>query len=154
MIKKAIYRAVTSFSYAIAINIVICGLIMLVFQKDELIPVLPELIERFSTPALALVVQLILIGLTSAAFGFWSIIMEFERIGLLIQSALYFVLTAVVWLPVSIYCWNIIRYPQAFISVFCSYIISYVISWLVQYKYYKESVEKINDKLRELRNEQ
>lgn len=153
MIKKGISRGINSFLYSIAINVILCIIIMVAVNKPDYIPIVPDYAARFSSGTMALLVQWILIGLTSAAFGFWSIIMEYERIGLLLQSILYFVLTAIVWIPVAIFCWDLGENVYSFISIITSYLISYIITWTIQYRSCKDSIKQINQKLEELRND-
>ena len=116
-------------------------------------PVLPGYLAHFQSPVEAVLVQVILIGLSSAVFGAGSVIMELERISLLAQSILYFIITAVVWIFIGCFCWEIHKYPTALFSVSLSYTASYIISWMVQYKVCKRNVEKINTKLSELKQD-
>lgn len=153
MLKKGILRGINSFLYAIAINVILSVIIMATVNKPDFIPILPDFAARFSSETMALLVQWILIGISSAAFGFWSIIMEFERISLLLQSVLYFLLTAMVWIPVSILCWDLGKDIFSFITIVTSYLISYVITWIIQYRNCKDSINQINKKLEELRND-
>lgn len=153
MLKKGILRGINSFLYAIAINVILSVIIMATVNKPDFIPILPDFAARFSSETMALLVQWILIGISSAAFGFWSIIMEFERISLLLQSVLYFILTAMVWIPVSILCWDLGKDIFSFITIVTSYLVSYVITWIIQYRNCKDSINQINKKLEELRND-
>lgn len=153
MIKRGITRGINSFLYSIAINVILSIIIMAAVNKPDYIPVVPDFAARFSSGTMALLVQWILIGITSAAFGFWSIIMEYERIGLLLQSILYFVLTAIVWIPVAIVCWDLGKNKFSFITIVTSYLLSYIITWIIQYRNCKDSIIQINRKLEELRND-
>lgn len=153
MLKKGILRGINSFLYAIAINVILSIIIMAAVNKPDFIPILPDFAARFDSGTMALLVQWILIGISSAAFGFWSIIMELERISLLLQSVLYFILTAMVWIPVSILCWDLGENSFSFITIVTSYLVSYVITWIIQYRNCKDSVNQINKKLEELRND-
>ena len=76
--------------------------------------------------------------------------MELERLGLIVQSIVYFIISLCVWLFVGDFCWCIIKYPQAFISVVVSYTISYIICWTIQYRICKKNIADINKKLKEL----
>ena len=126
---------------------------MAAVNKPDFIPILPDFAARFSSGTMAFLVQWILIGISSSSFGFWSIIMEFERISLLLQSVLYFILTAMVWIPVSVLCWDLGKDIFSFITIVTSYLISYVITWIIQYRNCKDSINQINKKLEELRND-
>lgn len=150
MFKNAVKRAASSFSYAITINIVIaCGILAVVRQPD-FFPVLPEFAAHFATPVIGMLVQWLLIGLTSAAFGFWSVLLEKETWSMLKQCIIYFILTSMVWIPVSVICWGVGKYVQSFVSVILSYSISYIIIWIVQYRNCKQSIRQINQRLKEL----
>ncbi len=151
MLKKACIRGINSFMYAIGISTVIQMLLLSFAEGME--PVLPEFGVRFPNLYIAMLAQNFLIGLTSAAFGAGSVIMEMARISLLLQSILYFVLTALVWIPVGCVCWGLHRYPGTMLVMGASYTASYVISWMIQFKQCKCNVEQINRKLLELRRE-
>lgn len=153
MLRKGILRGVNSFFYSIAINVIIGIIIMAAVDKPDFMPIVPDFAARFSSETMALLVQWILIGITSATFGFWSIIMEHERIGLLFQSILYFVLTAIVWIPVAVLCWGLGENISSFITIVTSYLLSYIISWIIQYRNCKDSINQINRKLEELNND-
>lgn len=153
MLKKGVSRGINGFIYSIAINVIISIIIMAIVDKPDFIPILPDYAARFSSSTMALLVQWILIGFTSAAFGFWSIVMEYERISLLLQSILYFVLTAIVWIPVAIFCWDLGENSLSFISIVTSYLLSYIITWIIQFRNCKNSINQINRKLEELRND-
>jgi hypothetical protein len=136
--------------YATAINVVIALVIVAIVNKPDFLPLVPDYAVHFESEIVAMLLQIVLIGITSAAFGAGSVILEIERWSLLKQSVIYFILTAVVWVPVSIFCWGINKYTTAFISVICSYTISYIITWMVQYNLCKKSVAKINQKINEM----
>lgn len=153
MLKKGIVRGINSFVYSIVINVLLSIIIMAMVNKPDYLPLVPNYAARFSSNTMALMIQWILIGITSAAFGFWSIIMEFERLSLLLQSVIYFILTAIVWIPVALFCWDLGENAYSFITIVISYLISYIITWIIQYRSCKDSVNQINRKLDELRND-
>ena len=150
MIRNAIQRAITSFAGAIAINIIIGCILIAEVNKPDFLPVLPEFAARFSTPVMGMLIQWLLIGVTSAAFGFWSILFEKASWSMLLQSILYFVLTSIVWIPVAVVCWGLGTYVSSFISVILSYSISYIVVWVVQFRKCKLAVKQINQRLQEL----
>lgn len=150
MIKHMISRGLNGFAYSIAITVVVNMAIMGFDLLDGALPLLPEYMEHFDSPTMALLVQCLLIGVISAAFGFGSAIMEAERIGLITQSILYFVITSAVWIPVACFCWGFHKYPGSMIGVTVSYLVSYFISWSVQYRICRKNIEEINQKLQEI----
>lgn len=151
MVKNIIVRALNSFMYSVGITVV--GQMLLLSFVDGMAPVLPQFGVLFPNDTVALLAQTMLIGLCSAVFGGGSVIMELERIGLIVQSALYFVLTAAVWVPVACLCWGIHKYLPALLSVSASYLIAYAISWGIQLKQCKKNVAEINLRLTEMRKE-
>ena len=140
--KKVISRGLSSFSYAITINIVIGMMIMTC--KPGFVPVMPDYAAHFSSDWMAYMVQVILIGVGSAAFGAGSTIMELERWSLIKQSIVFFIVTACVWIPVAVFCWGLGKYVVTFFTVIASYLVSYVITWMVQYKICKNNIKQIN----------
>ncbi len=150
MIKRALIRGIRSFICATAINVILAIIIMAFANDPNFVPLVPDYAARFTSVYMALLVQFVLIGLTSAAFGAGSVILEIERWSLLKQSIIYFIVTMLFWLPVSIYCWRIDKYPTAFISIICSYVVSYIITWFLQLSLCKKSVAKINQRLNQM----
>lgn len=147
MIKNAMKRGINSFMYSVAITTILSLVVYSMASTADSYPVLPAFAERFSKTGMAFLVQLVLIGMTSAAFGAFSVIMESERIGLLTQSILYFILTAAFWLPTMIFCFNIQENPASFFTVTLSYVLSYVITWGISYKNCKKNIDEINKHL-------
>lgn len=150
MLKQILIRGVNSFAYAITITLLATGIVS--FFTDYA-PVLPEFAARFDSLYQAVFVQLFLIGISSASMGAGSIIMEMERLGLFVQSILYFLITAAVWISIGCYCWSIYKYPTALISVVMSYLATYIICWTIQYRICRKNLEEINHRIFELREE-
>ena len=149
MLKNAFIRGINSFMYSVGITLIALYL-PLYFIDGDYLPLLPEFIARFDNATEAFVVQLILIGLSSASLGAGSVVMEMERLSLLTQSIIYLIITGFVWILVGCYCWGLHKYPVTMIGVGCSYIISYTISWIVQYRICKKSIEENNQKNNEI----
>lgn len=158
MLKKIFVRGINSFMYAIGIYVMIQTVVVAIVEaitgESGMIPVLPEFAAHFSNIYMTVYTQALLIGLTSAVFGAGSVILELERIGLIVQSVLYFLVTMAVWVPVGCFCWGLHKYPPTMISVGLSYVVSYSICWVIQYRQCRQNVEKINRKLSQLREEE
>lgn len=138
---------INSFCYSIALTVIAFGVGMVCFQH---IPLVPDYAARFENDAVALVLELLLIGVMSAVLAGGTVIMELERLGLLVQSILYFVVTSPVWLAVACYCFGFAKYPMSAVSVCVSYFVSYSVCWIVQYKTCKRNIEDINRALQKL----
>lgn len=113
--------------------------------------VVPDFGAHFPSEAIAMGVQNLCIGLIGFTFGAASIIFEMEKLGYLAQGIIHFIVTAAVWVPISIFCWGLGKYLTTFVSVFISFLISYGITWFLRYISCKNSVSDINKKLEELR---
>lgn len=144
MIKNAMFRFCNGYAYAILITMIVHGIIVMATGH---IPMLPEYMEKFDTEVAAYIVQMLLIGLISAVASAGSVIMELKKIGLLVQSALYFILMATVWIPVGCYLWGLHKYPTTLISFTLSLLCTYAICWGIQYRICMRDVEQINKKL-------
>lgn len=158
MLKNCLIRGLNSFMYSVGIylilQILITAIIHAITGHGEFIPVLPEFAARFTNPYMAVYVQMLLIGLTSAVFGAGSIIMELERLSLLAQSILYLIVTMAVWIPVGCFCWGLHKHPGTMISVGLTYLVAYSISWAFQYRQCKRNIAEINQKLEQIRAEE
>lgn len=150
MIKNMLARGVNTFMYSAAITLIVYGILIGTGAYQGELPMLPEYMAHFSSNTLALIVQCLLVGVASATFGFGSVIMENEKIGLITQSIIYFIVTAAVWVPVACFCWGFHKYPTTMITVTASYLISYFISWGIQYKVCRKNIEEINQRLQEM----
>lgn len=148
--KKVIVRGASAFANAVAINILLALVLIKVVDKPGFLPMLPEYAEKFSSDMEAFIVQCLLIGLTSMAFGAGSVIFEVARWSLVKQSIVYFIITTLVWGSVAVFCWGLGKYKSAFYSIMASYLIGYIISWSVQYKICKKEISNINQRLQEL----
>lgn len=153
MIKQMIFRGCNSFAYSIAITCVLQIIVTVIYGETQFIPLLPEYMAHFSNPYLAMLVQHVFIGLTSASFGAGSVIFELERLSLLVQSILYYIVTSLVWIPISCFWWGLHKYPQTLVTVGVSYAVSYAISWIVQYRLCRRNIEEINQRIQILRQE-
>ena len=127
MVKNVLLRIINSFMYAIGITTVVYIIVIMISGQT---PLLPDYARKFDSDG--------------------TIIMEFERLGLLAQSAVYFVISLCVWLLVGNFCWCITKYPQAFVSVIVSYTASYIVCWVIQYRICKKNIADINKKIMEL----
>ena len=153
MIKEALRRGYNGFSCAITVNVIIF-LVMCLCSKDlEFAPVVPEYAEFFHTKLQAVLMEILLCGVVSAVFSAGSVIMEAKRMSLVMQSVIFFLVTAAVWIPVGCFCWRIHKHLSSMISVICSYTCSYIVTWVIQYRVCKASVKEINEKLKDMQEE-
>lgn len=144
MFKKILERFSHGFAYAVLINVIIFAVIVLTSGN---IPLVPYYREHFDSDVAAMLVELLLIGFMSATVSTGTLILSSARLGLIIQSIIYFFVTFPVWVAVGCICFGLNRYLPAFISVTVSYVVTYIICWVIEYRVCKKNLEEINNKL-------
>lgn len=146
MIKNFLIRATNSYMYSIGITTVVY---FIMIKGFGFIPLLDEYRAKFNNDLEALTMQLVLIGFMSLILGGGTVIFEFERIGIVAQSVIYFIISVPVWALVGNYCWAMFSHTQAIVTTMFSYTVSYVICWTIQYRLCKKDIADINKKLEE-----
>ena len=150
MLKKAFTRGLYSLAFGTTSGVLL-GLIMSFVEGDKYV-VISKYLNKLNSPIRAFAIQCLLIGIVSMSFGLFTIVFEKEKWSILKQWILYFIFTTIVWIPISIFCWGYYNLPTT-ITVTVSYLIGYAITAFIQYKNCKESVDKINERLKELKEE-
>lgn len=151
MLKKAFTRGLYSFVFGTTSGLLI-GLMMSFIEGDEHV-IISKYLNSFNAPIRAFAIQCILIGVVSMSFGGFTIFLEKEKWSILKQWIVYFILTTMVWIPVSIFCWGYDNLPTT-ISVSLSYLCGYAITAFIQYINCKKSVDEINERLKELKEKE
>ena len=144
--KNLVIRFLNGFCYSIAITVMV-QLIVVAITGTKFM--LPEYAAGFDNEVQAYIVQLLLIGLMSAVTSAGSAIMEIKRIGLVVQSILYFMLMLGTWILVACYLWGFHKYTMSMISCLISIVVTYGICWGIQYKLCVRDVAEINRRLQE-----
>lgn len=143
--KRFIFKFVNGFCYAIAITMMVQLLMITVCDSKVM---LPEYTMRFENHIVAYSVQLLLMGIMSGVASGGTIILEWKRPGLIVQSMIYLILMLATWIPLACYLWGFHKYTSSMVSGILSILFTYVICWTVQYKIYKRDIQKINEKLK------
>lgn len=100
-------------------------------------------------------VSILLTGLIGAVFGGASILYDIERWSFLKQGICHFLVTAMVWIPISVFLWGLGKYVTTLISIVISFAVTYGVTWWMQYLRCRENIRQINEKLVQLdQNEQ
>lgn len=154
MWKKSLGRGVFSFTACVTVNILILMIktmstVKMTGDAQALPELVPEYAAHFANPFMALMVQTLLCGLIGFAFGSCSVIIELARWSMVRQAVVHFLLTACVWVPVSIFCWGLGRYMISFISVFLGMLFTYTVVWTCQIIVCRREVARINMQLLE-----
>ncbi len=143
--KRFLVGFVNGFSYAVVITMIVQ---LLIINFTDGIGMLPEYANRFDNILSAYIVQLLLIGFISGVASGGTVIMEWKRSGLVVQSIIYLLLILCTWIPVACYLWGFHKYITSMISGIFSIVVTYGICWTVQYKVCRRDVEEINQKLK------
>lgn len=152
MWKKSVRRGVVSFALCVTVNILVLMIktmstVKMTGDAQAMPELVPEYAAFFDNPFMALMVQTLLCGLIGFAFGCCSVIMEIAKWSMVRQAVVHFLLTACVWVPVSIFCWGLGRYLISFISVFLSMVFTYTVVWTCQIIICRREVARINAQL-------
>lgn len=152
MWKKSVSRGVVSFALCVTVNIIVLMIktmstVKMTGDAQAMPELVPEYAAFFDNPFMALMVQTLLCGLIGFAFGCCSVIMEIAKWSMVRQAVVHFLLTACVWVPVSIFCWGLGRYLISFISVFLSMVFTYTVVWTCQIIICRREVARINAQL-------
>lgn len=115
--------------------------------KEGFISMTPEFRALFPTPVIASYVNVMLYGVIGATFAGMTFLFELDRLGFVIQSVLYFLLTIIIVLSITVLIWQLHRYPQAMISTVAGYGGTYLIMGIRQYRELKTNIRLINDEL-------
>lgn len=151
MKKELTKRIIDGFSYAVAINVVVALICILVFKIEPLVPLYSAYFENKS---MALLVQIILTGVISGTFAGGTILFEQAKLGLLLQSLLYFLLTTAVCIPITGFCWGLFVYKTSALIFLCNYSATYFICWTVAYRSSVKEVREINRRIAEISGEE
>lgn len=152
MWKKCLWRGAVSYTACVTVNVLILmvktmSMVRITGDKQTLPDLVPEYAAHFENPFMALMVQTLLCGLIGFAFGACSVIMEIAKWSMVRQAVVHFVLTACVWVPVSIFCWGLGRYWISFICVFLGMLFTYTVTWTCQIIVCRKEVARINEQL-------
>ena len=151
MKKELTKRILDGFSYAAAINVVVALICILVFKEE---PLVPSYSAYFENKSMALLIQIILTGVISGTFAGGTILFEQAKLGLLLQSLLYFLLTTAVCIPITGFCWGLFVYKTSAIIFLCNYFATYFICWTVAYRSSVKEVREINRRIAEISGEE
>ena len=143
--KGAISFSISSFAGAI-INFLIDVIVNAAGVKD-FCSISPDFLKLFPTTAVAVYSNIMLYGIIGATFAMMTFVFELERIGFLVQSIIYYVVTAAVCLGITMLLWQLQKYPQALIGTLLGYTGTHIIMFTLEYKKLKNDIETINQEI-------
>ena len=146
--KEVLKRGITSFvlsSFAgLLVNLII-DIIMNAKGMTGFNSMSPDYVALFPSVTIAAYINVFLYGIIGVTFSLSALIYEVEKMGFLIQSIIYFVITSVVSVGITMLLWQLHKYPAAFISTLAGYAVTYVIMTVIEYKRLKADIKVINE---------
>lgn len=144
MKKQMILRGLLGFPLGIAIGYVITIIISLIWAHGYYSPVIPDLIDYVGSEIYAVILQTFLCGVMGSGFAMASMIWEHEEWSIAKQTGLYFMISAMLMLPIA-YVLNWMEHTfMGFITYLSIFIFIFVIVWLTQYFIWKIKIQRLN----------
>ena len=106
--------------------------------------------DLFESPVMAAYVNILLYGVIGFTFSAMTFVFDLERVGFLIQAVIYFIVTAGVFVAITVILWQLHRRPEALVSSLAGYAVTYVIMCVVMYKQLRKDMEEINKNLNDI----
>lgn len=125
-------------------NLLIEVIVRAVTGMENFSTLSPEYLSLFPSMSIAVEVNILLYGVIGAGFSAMTFIYEQDRIGFVIQNLLYYVLTAIIWIPIVIVIWRLDKYGKALVGTLIGFAVSYVVMTVVGYKITKKNIKEIN----------
>lgn len=146
--KEVLKRGLTSFALSafagLLVNLII-DIVMSSVLKTGFISMSPDYVAFFPSATIAAYVNILLYGVIGATFSLAAYIYEVEKIGFIIQSIIYFVITSSVCVGITILLWQLHKYPAAFISTLAGYLATHIIMMVIEYRRLKADIKVINE---------
>ncbi len=147
MKKQAVLRGLLGFPLGIAMGYIITIFLSLGWGNGYYSSCIPELIETMGNEINAVILQAVLCGLLGTAFAACSVIWQIDSWSIAKQTGIYFLVTAIVMMPIAYFTNWMEHTVIGFISYFVIFIAVFVVVWVVQYLIWKNKVKKMNGKL-------
>lgn len=144
--KKHLLKIIKSFAYSCVVSMIILALIELISTAlgHRLSPLTPEFISYFPSETIAVEVDILLYGIFGVTFSAMSFIYEKDSLGFVVQNIIYCLGTAVVWIPIVTFIWQLWKYPQALICTIMGFLVTYAIMTIVAYNTTRKDISDVN----------
>lgn len=147
MKKNIIVRGSIGFPIGITIGYLISIFTSLIWADGYYSPCVPELISVMGNEINAVLLQALLCGLLGIGFSASSVIWEVEHWGIVVQTGVYFAVTAVIMMPIAYITYWMEHSLKGFLSYFGIFVLIFVVVWIVQYMIGKCIVKNLNTNL-------
>lgn len=148
MFKKVIARGLLGFPLGIALGYIITIILSVIYGEGHYSSAPPLLIADFESEIAAVVFQAVLCGVLGSAFAAASVVWQMETWSIARQTAVYFLVTAVVmfgvaylnrWMEPSLE--GFLIYAAIFVGIF-------IVIWLILRLAFSTQIKQVNDKLK------
>ena len=149
MKKKMLLRALLGFPIGIAIGQCMSLLSSAIISDGRFWGCTPSVIEAVGSELGAVALQTLLCGLMGAACAGGSVIWETDW-GIVKQTGAYFLLLAVVMLPIAYFTEWMQHTLGGFLLYFGIFLAVFVIMWVIQYLAWKGRIKRLNEQMKEV----
>lgn len=143
MVKRIGMAFVFTAFWGMACNMII-EIVVRIVSGIDYSPLTPEFIAMFPSVTIAYGVDMLLYGVIGLAFSFMLFIYEIDRIGFVLQNAIYYLVTGIVWIPIVAFLWQLWRYPQALVCTIVGFVMTDVIMTVIGYRTTKRNIRELN----------
>lgn len=143
MVKRIGMAFVFTAFWGMACNMII-EIVVRIVSGIDYSPLTPEFIAMFPSVTIAYGVDMLLYGVIGLAFSSMLFIYEIDRIGFVLQNAIYYLVTGIVWIPIVAFLWQLWRYPQALVCTIVGFVMTDVIMTIIGYRTTKRNIRELN----------
>ncbi len=148
--KHIVARFCLGFAVANLIGSVLDIFFSYVFGDGEYMAVMPQLARFFDNEINAAAVQFLIIGFIGVLFAESALIFNIEKWSFLKKCIIHLTVTACFYFPFILLCYLPYNTVSAVIMI-CNVIFTYMLTWVIQYSLNRRDVAKINERIREVR---
>ena len=143
----ALTRGLLGIPLGIAIGYIVTLIISMIHGNGEYLSARPELIAEMGSEINAVLLQTGLSALIGFGFAASSVIWQLEDWSLAKQTGIYFLINALVMLPVAWFARWTERSFKGIAIYFGIFVGIFIIIWGIQYLIWRQKIKKMNEKL-------
>lgn len=149
MKKKLLLRCIVGAAIGLTISNIITIVISIFMGDGIYYPVAPELISDCKNEINAVILQTVCSLICGMAWAGASIIWEIEKLGVLRQTVIHFLIASIASFPIAYFMRWMEHSVLGIISYFGIWIFIYIVIWLSTFFSIKNRLKKINQKIQE-----
>ena len=146
--KDIALRALIGGLAGISIGQIVTLIIARGIGDGRFVPAMPQLIARCGSEWNAVFLQTVLTAWIGIIFAEAAILFLYERWSFLKQCVVHFMITAVFYVPFTLFCWMPVSLCNALLMLGTLFF-TYALNWLIQYRISCMDVQAINRAIRQ-----